>query len=88
MVTITELVEPIIRALVDDPFSVQFSTVETDTSCVVDVTAPEAELGRLIGRQGNTINAIRALARVLGAKQGRRVTINIAALGAPEALVE
>jgi predicted RNA-binding protein YlqC (UPF0109 family) len=34
-------------------------------------------MGRLIGRQGRTINAIRSLARVLGAKSEKKVSVEI-----------
>jgi predicted RNA-binding protein YlqC (UPF0109 family) len=34
-------------------------------------------MGRMIGREGRTINAMRSLARVLGAKMGKKVTLEI-----------
>jgi predicted RNA-binding protein YlqC (UPF0109 family) len=72
-----DLVEYIVRALVDDPGQVVVAEVEGRTSIVLEVTVAEGDKGRVIGKNGNVINSIRTLLQVLAAKRGKRVTLEI-----------
>ena len=72
-----ELVEYIVRSLVDDPSQVHISEIEGETSVILELRVGPEDMGRVIGRGGRTANAIRSLVRVLAAKQGKRVTVEI-----------
>lgn len=77
MSAVKELVEYVAKALADEPDKVVVSEVEGETTLTLELHVSELDMGRMIGRDGRTINAIRALSRVLGAKQGKRVTLEI-----------
>ncbi|MGI6217370.1 MAG: KH domain-containing protein [Coriobacteriales bacterium] len=58
-----QLVEMIVRSLVDDQDSVSVVSKPNDAGIVIEVSVSEEETGKIIGRQGRIIKAIRALAR-------------------------
>ena len=74
---IKDLVEYIVKSLADEPDAVVISEIEGETSVVLELRVAPDDMGRMIGRQGRTINSIRSLARVLGAKAGKKVTLEI-----------
>jgi uncharacterized protein len=70
-----DVVEVVTRALVDTPEAVTVTESEYHGSIEVDVHVPDAELGRLIGRQGRTATAIRTLASAAVEAQGLRANV-------------
>lgn len=72
-----EAVEKIINALADKPDEAEVSETVSEKTTVIDVRVAESDMGRLIGRQGRTIKAIRSLLYFAGQKQGRRFTLNV-----------
>ena len=72
-----ELVEYIARSLVDDPERVEVSEVGDANSMVIELRVAPEDTGRIIGKSGRVANAMRTLVRVLAAKEGRRVTLEI-----------
>jgi predicted RNA-binding protein YlqC (UPF0109 family) len=72
-----ELAEFIAKSLVDDPSQVYVSEIEGETSVILELRVGPEDMGRVIGRGGRTVNAMRSLVRVLAAKQGKRVTLEI-----------
>jgi predicted RNA-binding protein YlqC (UPF0109 family) len=72
-----ELVEYIVKSLVDDPEQVSVSEMEERGSIILEVSVAESDMGRVIGRGGNVVNSIRSLVQVLATKQGRRVSLEI-----------
>ena len=77
MSSLGDLVEYIAKSLVDDPSQVHISEIEGETSVIVELRCAPDDMGRVIGRGGRTANAMRTLVRVLAAKQGKRVTLEI-----------
>jgi predicted RNA-binding protein YlqC (UPF0109 family) len=77
MTKIKDLVDYIVKALADEPDAVVLSEIEGESSIVLELRVAPADMGRMIGRQGRTINSMRSLARVLGAKMGKKVTLEI-----------
>jgi len=77
MASLKELVEFIAKSLVDDPSQVYVSEIEGETSVILELRVGPEDMGRVIGRGGRTANAMRTLVRVLAAKQGKRVTLEI-----------
>lgn len=72
-----ELVEYIAKSLVDDPSQVRVTEIEGATSVILELTVAPEDMGRVIGRNGRVANAMRTLLRVIAAKQGKRVTLEI-----------
>jgi uncharacterized protein len=71
------LVEYVVKGLVENPHSVKIAVDETGDVSVVTITVGESEKGRLIGKDGKTINAIRMLVNAL-CVAGKKVSVEIA----------
>ena len=72
-----DLVEFLVRALVENPEAVEVEQFEEDGDLVLEVTVADDDLGRVIGRGGRIANAIRTVARAAGARDDRRVIVDI-----------
>jgi predicted RNA-binding protein YlqC (UPF0109 family) len=72
-----DLVEFLVRALVDDPDAVEVEEFDEEGDLVLEVTVADDDLGRVIGRGGRIANAIRTVARAVGGRSDRRVIIDI-----------
>jgi len=77
MASMKELVEFIAKSLVDDPSQVYVSEIVGESSVILELRVGPEDMGRVIGKGGRTVNAMRTLTRVLAAKQGKRVTLEI-----------
>ncbi len=72
-----DFVEYLVRALVEDPEAVQVEEFDEDGDLVLEVTVADEDLGRVIGRGGRIANAIRTVTRAIGARDDRRVIVDI-----------
>lgn len=73
-----ETVEMIVKRLVDDVAAVDVREVEKDGSSVlIEVRVAEDDMGKLIGRQGKTVRALRSLLHAASLKQRRRYLLEI-----------
>ena len=73
-----DLVDFLARALVDDPDAVSVEAFEEDDGTLVyEVTVAEDDVGKIIGRSGRTVNALRAVVRAAAVRDGRRVLVDI-----------
>jgi predicted RNA-binding protein YlqC (UPF0109 family) len=72
-----ELIEYIAKSLVDDPSQVTVSEVEGANSIIIELHVASEDMGRVIGRGGRVANSMRTLVRVIAAKEGKRVTLEI-----------
>lgn len=73
----TELLEFLTRALVEEPDAVQVEELEEDGDLVYEITVADADLGRVIGKGGRVANAIRAVAKAAAVRMERRVIVDI-----------
>ena len=77
MSAVRSVVEVLARALTDTPDQVQVvESLHRDTTLVELYVAP-GEMGRVIGKQGRTVAALRTLAASAGEKEGKTVTLEI-----------
>jgi predicted RNA-binding protein YlqC (UPF0109 family) len=67
----------VVKGLVDRPDAVTISPVERNGMTVYELRVHPTDMGKIIGRQGATINAIRALLLVGSAKRGLRCAIEV-----------
>jgi len=72
-----ELVEMIAKALVDYPDEVQVRAIEGEAITVFELRVRQSDLGKIIGRQGRTAQAIRTILGAVGTKLHRRFTLEI-----------
>jgi predicted RNA-binding protein YlqC (UPF0109 family) len=73
----TELLEFLVRALVEDPEAVVVEELEEDGDLVYEITVAEDDLGRVIGKGGRVANAIRTIAKAAAVRIDRRVLVDI-----------
>ncbi len=73
-----ELVEVIVKALVDDPESVVVTEKEEGRTTVVEVKVADSDMGKVIGKQGRIAKAIRAVVKAAASKEDRKVVVDIA----------
>ncbi|MBR0086474.1 MAG: KH domain-containing protein [Lachnospiraceae bacterium] len=72
-----ELVETIAKALVDAPDQVQVTQEENDKGILVTLRVAEADIGKVIGKQGRVANAIRSVVKAAGIRKGVHVIVDI-----------
>lgn len=73
----TELLEFLVKALVDEPEAVVVEELEEDGDLVYEITVAEGDLGRVIGKGGRIANAIRTIAKAAAVRIDRRVIVDI-----------
>jgi predicted RNA-binding protein YlqC (UPF0109 family) len=76
-----DLIETVARALADTPQRVSVSETEHHDTTLIEVTVAPPDVGKMIGRQGRTIQAMRTLAGITGEKLGRKVTLEVRDVG-------
>ena len=73
-----DLIEFLARALVDDPESVSVESFEeADGTLVYELRVADDDVGKVIGRSGRTVNALRTVVRAASVRDGRRVLVDV-----------
>jgi predicted RNA-binding protein YlqC (UPF0109 family) len=67
----------VIKALVDNPSDVKINRTVDEMGVLLTLGVSPADMGKIIGRSGNTAKAIRTLLRVVGMKNNSRVNLKI-----------
>lgn len=72
------LVDSIVRPLVDEAEELDVTAAEAeDGSVIVEIRVAEGDAGKVIGRQGRVIKAIRTLARAAASRSGKLVDVEL-----------
>jgi hypothetical protein len=72
-----EFIEYIARQLVDSPEKVTVTEEEKEGKIVLRIHVAEADIGKIIGRKGRSAQAMRVLLSAIGAKNGKRATLEV-----------
>lgn len=72
-----ELIEEIAKALVDNPDEVHVNEIEGEQSTIIELRVGTSDVGKVIGRQGRTANAIRVILGAAGMTIGKRINLEI-----------
>jgi predicted RNA-binding protein YlqC (UPF0109 family) len=72
-----ELAEYLVKGLVDYPEQVNLETSEERGQVIIQIRVAEGDAGRVIGKQGRVINAIRALLEAHADSRGERISLDI-----------
>ena len=72
-----ELIETIARALVDEPDHVEVNAVDREDAVVFELTVAPDDIGKVIGRQGRTIKALRTLLHAASIKSQRWAELEV-----------
>jgi predicted RNA-binding protein YlqC (UPF0109 family) len=74
---VEELVEYLARGLVDQPDEVHVERLERDGAIVLELRVAPDDVGKVIGRQGRIVRALRTLVRASGARSNERALLEI-----------
>ena len=72
-----QFLEYVVKALVDNPNDVKINRTVDEMGVLLTLSVNTADMGKIIGRMGNTAKAIRTLLRVVGMKNNARVNLKI-----------
>jgi predicted RNA-binding protein YlqC (UPF0109 family) len=72
-----ETVELIIKALVDDAAAVDVREIDRNGTTLIEVRVAPQDVGKVIGRQGRTVRALRSLMYAVSEKKKRRFIIEV-----------
>ncbi|HEY4504670.1 MAG TPA: KH domain-containing protein [Candidatus Paceibacterota bacterium] len=72
-----ELLEYVIKAIVDHPEAVKIARIIDERGVLLTLDIHAEDMGKVIGKMGNTAKAIRTILRVVGIKNGARVNLKI-----------
>lgn len=72
-----EFIEYIVKGIVDNPSDVKVERKIDEMGVLLTLAVNPADMGKVIGKEGNTARALRTLLRVLGAKNNARVNLKI-----------
>jgi len=73
----TDLIEYLVRAIVEEPEAVEVSEFDEGDELILEVKVADSDLGRVIGREGRVAKSIRTIARAAGAREERRISVDI-----------
>lgn len=71
------LVRDIVTGIVDNPDDVEVAVSEQGRNVNYEITVHDDDIGKVIGRQGRVIRAIRVLARASGIMRGKQVYVDV-----------
>lgn len=74
---IEELTKSIAQALVDHPDTVSVSSIDDGHTLLLRITAGKGETGKIIGKHGRTVEALRTILKAIASKQKNRVFIEV-----------
>jgi predicted RNA-binding protein YlqC (UPF0109 family) len=77
MIELKELIEYIIKALVDNPEKVEVKEIAGEKSIIYELKVGEGDLGKVIGKEGRTAKATRTIITAAAMKQGKRTVLEI-----------
>lgn len=72
-----QLVENIVKALVDYPDNVSITETVGESIVILEISVCAEDIGKVIGKEGRIANAIRTVAKAAAAKNGKKVTVEI-----------
>jgi uncharacterized protein len=74
---VKQLVETIVKALVESPEEVVVNEVAGEQTVVYEIKVGQKDTGKVIGKQGRTAQAIRTIIRAASARTGKSATVQI-----------
>ena len=72
-----DLVEHIVKALVEHPNEIRLTEVDGEKTIVFELRCHREDIGKVIGKSGKTVGAIRTLISTIAARDGRRAMLEV-----------
>ena len=74
---VRQVVEDVVRALVDQPAAVKVTEAQRRGMTMLELTTAPGDMGKIIGRQGRTVSALRTLVALTAEKHGTRAQLDL-----------
>jgi uncharacterized protein len=72
-----DTIEMVVKALVDDSDAVDVREIDRNGTTRIEVRVAQPDMGKVIGKQGRTVRALRSLVYAAGLKQNRRYVLDV-----------
>jgi len=72
-----DLLRYLIEAIVDDREAISISEVDGEKTTIYEIKVADADVGKLIGKKGRTINAIRTVVKAATSKGSKKVMVEV-----------
>jgi len=72
-----ELVEYIVKSMVDEPESVEVNVIEGEKSTILELRVSPSDIGKVIGKQGRIAKALRTILSATATKSGKHASLEI-----------
>ena len=74
---LAELVETMVKSMVDNPDSVKVRELEGGSSTLIELRVTKSDIGRVIGKRGQNVEALRMILSAVAAKLKRRAVLDL-----------
>jgi predicted RNA-binding protein YlqC (UPF0109 family) len=72
-----ELIETMVKALVDRPEEVVVNEIAGEQAVIYEIKVADQDIGKVIGKQGRTANALRVIVKAASSKIGKNASVQI-----------
>ena len=72
-----DVIETIAKSLVDEPNEVQITEINGDKTIIFELRCSAKDVGKIIGKSGKTVGAIRTILSSMASKQGRKAMLEV-----------
>ncbi len=72
-----DLLVQLVSKIVDNPDDVSVTEVEGERAAILELRVNESDVGKVIGREGRIINALRTLVKAAAGRENKRITIEL-----------
>lgn len=72
-----ELIQHMVRMLVDEPGEVEVRALEGASTWIYELRCHTGDVGKVIGKEGKTVSALRTLVNTVAARQGHRAVLEV-----------
>jgi uncharacterized protein len=72
-----EAIEMIVKALADDVETVEVREVDRNGTTIIQIRVAQEDMGKIIGKQGRTVRALRSLVHAVGIKRKKRFILEV-----------
>ena len=72
-----DTIEMVVKALVDDADAVDVREIQREGTTRIEVRVAQTDMGKIIGKQGRTVRALRSLVYAAGVKQQCRFVLDV-----------
>ena len=77
LLELESFVDYVVKSLVDNPDEVSLSTVENSEGAIIQIRCSKEDIGKIVGKRGKTIMAIRSLVSGAAGRQRKRVSVDV-----------